>query len=132
MAKRKKKVSSNGVPKKEEGSTALDLRHKFGEQFQHASFCNHVTIQCDDKQEFHISFFEIQPPLFLGPLEERKDYLESLGHIDARCVGRIVISAGRMPGVVRALVENVVRNMPDAASEVLEALTTISADQGDS
>lgn len=58
------------------------------------------------EHEFIISFFEAVPPLVLGEPEEVRTQLEKLGTIQARCVARVIVAAGRMPEFVRVLQGN--------------------------
>ena len=77
---------------------------------QRGQFANHMIIQFDN-HEFHLSFFEIQPPVLIGSEEDKRQVLESLDHIDAVCVARIVISKDRMPVFVKAISEHVARHI---------------------
>lgn len=121
MAKKKISKSTNGREPKpaNEDSQALQIDHVIPEGVS-SKFSNHITIQFAG-HEFHLSFFEIQPPIALGTPEERKKILSQLESIEAKCVARVIIAASRMPGVVQAMLENVRRNMPVEFLEIIKA-----------
>jgi hypothetical protein len=58
------------------------------------------------EHEFIISFFETWPPAILGTPEDMKAQIEAVRSLPARCVGRVIVAADRMPGFLRALQEN--------------------------
>ena len=68
-------------------------------------FADHMLIQ-HTEHEFIVSFFESASPVLLGKPEDNLEALKRLGSVKAYCVARIVISAGRMPSMVKALQEN--------------------------
>ncbi len=55
------------------------------------------------QHEFVISFFEAQPPIFIGTPEENKTRYQELGAIRAECVARIIVAAERLPEFIEAL-----------------------------
>ena len=67
-----------------------------------ALFANHMMVQVDEF-ECHLSFYEIQPPVIQGTPEEKKEQLDRLTSIQARCVARVVVSRERVPGLVLTL-----------------------------
>ena len=69
---------------------------------QTATFSNYATVQ-NEGHEIYLSFFEIRPPLILGDEENKKKQLEELESVNAKCVSRIVMSTGRIPGLIQAL-----------------------------
>lgn len=58
------------------------------------------------EHEFILSFFEIKPPILLGSPEEQAQKALEIKSIKAKCVARVVISAGRMPDFLRVLQDN--------------------------
>lgn len=56
--------------------------------------------------EFKIYFFEAEQPLLSGSEEERKEQLENISGIEAKCVAKIAVPASRFPSMVNALQEN--------------------------
>jgi len=73
---------------------------------QAATFANHMVVQHDD-HEFHLSFFEIKPPLTFAGDEATVKGLKS---IPAECVARIVVAKGRMKQFIEALQSNFERS----------------------
>jgi hypothetical protein len=71
-------------------------------------FADYMLVQ-HTEYEFAISFFESERPVLLGGPEENREVLNNLKSIKAYCVARVVISAGRMPIIVKALQENLAR-----------------------
>ena len=65
-------------------------------------FANQMIVQADEN-DFHLSFFEIVPPLIVGDEAEQRKQAESLGGVTARCVVRVVINADRMQKFVDAM-----------------------------
>ncbi len=55
------------------------------------------------QHEFVISFFEAQPPIFLGTPEENRTRYQELGAIRAECVARVIVAAERLPEFIEAL-----------------------------
>ena len=53
------------------------------------------------EHEFIVSFFEIMPPLILGP--DKDEQVRNLDSVRAVCVARIIIAKDRMPGFIKAL-----------------------------
>lgn len=90
-------------------SAALPIQWIFPEN-QHGIFANHAIVQFDT-HEFHLSFFEVRPPVLLGSDEQKQSILEQMDVIEAKCVARIVISRDRMPGVLKMIADNVERHI---------------------
>lgn len=68
-------------------------------------YATNMVVQ-HSEHEFLLSFFEIWPPMILGPPDEQKDQLEQIDSVRAQCVSRVVLSAGKMPEVIRVLQAN--------------------------
>jgi len=95
----------------------LRLEHQFPEEFSLASFANHMVVQ-KDEHDFHISFFQITPPLIVGTESERREQAEKLQSIPAKCVARIVVAEGYLPRVIAALQAHLERTAKAAESEL--------------
>lgn len=80
---------------------SLEIVPRFPEG-QHAVFSNFVVVQ-NDGHDFHICFFEIQPPVVVGDEEVKRRYFETHESIDAHCVSRLVMSPSRIPNLIEAL-----------------------------
>ena len=97
--------------KKEQGpsvvSATIEWRYPEGLT---GSFANHVLVQ-DDGHEFHISFFEVKPPVILGDVQDRKKQAAELKSVPAVCVARIIVSEGRMSTFVRTLQESLEKHL---------------------
>lgn len=65
-------------------------------------YATNMVVQAG-QNEFIISFFEAQIPLFVGQADENRSKLEQLDAIRAECVGRIIVAAEQMPGIIAAL-----------------------------
>lgn len=61
------------------------------------------------EHEFILSFFETWPPIVMGPPEDVEDRFRNIDSIEARCVGRVIVAADRMPGFIEALQTNLDR-----------------------
>jgi hypothetical protein len=61
------------------------------------------------EHEFYVSFFEMQPPIILGTPKDQQTQLEEIGHIEAECVARLVISPDRLENFIQALQTNLER-----------------------
>lgn len=68
-------------------------------------YATNLVIQ-HTEHEFIISFFEIYPPVLLGPPEGQKLQAEMIDTVRAECVARIVVASDRMPEFVRVLQDN--------------------------
>ena len=88
---------------------AIPIDWRFPEDLE-TRFANHMLVQYD-QSEFHISFFEVLPPLLMGTDEDQSKTLQSLKSIPAKCVSRIVVSKERMPVFVKGLQEHVEKNL---------------------
>jgi hypothetical protein len=55
------------------------------------------------QHEFVISFFEAQPPIFIGTPEENRTRYQELGSIHAECVAKVIVAAERLPEFIAAL-----------------------------
>lgn len=114
MAKKKKKAaaSRNGSPKSAKTSdgeasqfslTQLPIKRHVPPSM-HGVFANHVVIRADPAN-FHLFFFDAQPPIGLE-LEVGEKKASELTEVDANCVARVVIPPYVMPGLIQALLGN--------------------------
>jgi hypothetical protein len=80
-------------------------------------YANQATIQ-RGVNEFHISFFEVRPPILLGASEEEmQKKAEALTSIRAECVARVVIARDFLPTFIQALQTGAERAFPDSDSQ---------------
>jgi hypothetical protein len=70
--------------------------------------CNHLVVQRDGP-EFHLLFFQTQPPIFLGETDEQKlqeiERLKEHG-VSSLCIARIIVATERMPSFIAAMQKN--------------------------
>jgi len=133
MAKKKKKAaaSRNGSPKstkRGEGEaseftlTKLPIRRHVAPSM-HGVFANHVVIRAD-ASNFHLFFFDAQPPIGLE-LEPGEKRAAELTEVDAHCVARVAIPPHIMPSLINALIGNMEKQKGLAAAESGEAKAQI-------
>jgi|SRR5436305_14472531 len=65
-------------------------------------YANNVLVQ-STPYEVTISFFETQLPPLSGTREENQAKLKQLGHVQAKCVSRIVVTPTLLPRIISAL-----------------------------
>lgn len=65
-------------------------------------YATHMVVQHSDC-EFTISFFEVRPPIILGPEQEVEAQLEETKSVSAKCVARVVVAQERMLSFIQAL-----------------------------
>jgi hypothetical protein len=58
------------------------------------------------ENEFFISFFEVIPPVTLGPPEAQISQLEKIETVKAECIARIIVPAEKLPSIIQALNDN--------------------------
>lgn len=68
-------------------------------------YATNMTIQHTDN-EFFITFYEIRPPFLIGNEEQVRAQADNIDYIEAECVARLAISAGKMPKIIKAMQEN--------------------------
>lgn len=80
-------------------------------------FANNFVIQADGP-EFHLRFYQIQPPIVLGesPEELRSVVAEMGGIIEAQCVAHLVVAKDRMEEIGAVIAENLKKHMPRPAA----------------
>ena len=117
MAKKKRGQNGNsGNGKSGEGTqespeqveaVVLPLARQFPPH-QVGVLSNHFVIQRDGS-EFHLLFFQTQPPTIIAESEEEKERLIEpyrTNGVPSICVARIIVSADRMPAFVKAMQDN--------------------------
>lgn len=70
-----------------------------------SKFATNVVVQ-HTNHEFIIYFFEAEQPLLTGSEEERKEQLENISEVEAKCIAKIAVPATRFPNMVKALQQN--------------------------
>ena len=71
-----------------------------------SNFVTNIVVQ-NQPEYFTISFFESFIPPILGNTEtKRKELLESLKHIDAKCVSKIIVTPQKMKEFIKVMNKN--------------------------
>jgi hypothetical protein len=70
-----------------------------------SKYATNMVIQ-NSPNEFTVSFFEIQPPIILGPPEAVLKAVEGMDRVKAKCVARIIIAPDRMKEFINVLQTN--------------------------
>lgn len=70
-------------------------------------YATNMVVQ-HSEQEFILSFFELLPPIILGTPQELEK-LETMSSVQAECIARIIVSAGRMPKFIEVLQQTLER-----------------------
>jgi hypothetical protein len=68
-------------------------------------YATNLLVQ-NTEHEFILSFFELQEPFLMGDTEEIEQQVEQLKCVRAKCVGRVIIAADRMPAFIDAMQKN--------------------------
>jgi hypothetical protein len=68
-------------------------------------YANNFVVQ-HTEQEFIISFFELLPPLMIGPADSVRARLEEMESMPARCVGRVILTPDRLKELLATLQDN--------------------------
>jgi len=69
-------------------------------------FSSNFVVQ-HQPDHFILSFFEVFPPPIIGETEEeKKEILENIDHIDAKCIARIILTPDKLEDMIKALQEN--------------------------
>ncbi len=55
------------------------------------------------EHEFFLLFFQAQPPIILGELEEREKRLDALTAVPAKCVAKVIVSPDRLEEMIKML-----------------------------
>jgi len=86
----------------------IKLHYVFPENIE-SKFVNHVIVQ-NQKDYFTLSFFEtVLPPILGESEEERKNSLEKIKSIDAKCIARFIITPEKIAQIANAIQENIKR-----------------------
>jgi hypothetical protein len=68
-------------------------------------YATNLVVQHTD-HEFIISFFQVMPPLLVGPPEAKAEQVKQLTEIKGTCVGRVIVPATRMHEFVEVFKAN--------------------------
>jgi hypothetical protein len=68
-------------------------------------YSNNFVVQHTEK-EFILSFFEVLPPLVLGPEDVQQAKLEALKAVPANCVARVILTPDKMKELIEVLENN--------------------------
>lgn len=68
-------------------------------------FANQLVVQ-NDGQSTYFQFYFSQPPLMLGPPEERKKKIAELESVKAHAVSRVIVPNSRMPAFIKVITDN--------------------------
>lgn len=79
-------------------------------------YATNMVVQ-HNESEFIVQFFELKPPIILGPAEQRQEKLAQIESIKAHCVARVVVAAKRMKEFVDVLVRDLERFEKRASGE---------------
>jgi hypothetical protein len=72
-------------------------------------FVNSIVVQ-HEREHFILSFYEVFLPIIVGDSEEEKKALfDALEYVEAKCAARLVITPGKMRGILVAMAENLRR-----------------------
>ncbi|MBI1902999.1 MAG: hypothetical protein HYS13_18020 [Planctomycetia bacterium] len=94
----------------------VPIQHHYPQELQ-SSFANHFVVQHSPAGEFHVSFFEIVPPLLLSQPEAPRKASGEVNHVDANCVARLVLARKRVEELIIVLSESLQRfQYPTGAS----------------
>ena len=99
---RKEQIKANAQENEQRPqNVSLPIEWHISESIQ-SRYSTNIVVQ-SGQHEFTLSFFETQIPLLAGNPSENRDSLEKLGVIRAECVGRIIVAAEQMPGIIATL-----------------------------
>jgi hypothetical protein len=73
-------------------------------------YATHLVVQASE-HEFHVSFFEIKPPLLLGTPEEIERQAKELKTVRAECVARVIVAKERMQDFIQVLQRNLEKQL---------------------
>jgi hypothetical protein len=69
-------------------------------------FVSNVVVQ-HQPDAFILSFFEVWPPAILGESdEEKKQAIDAIDHVEAKCVARLVLTPSKMREFLETMSEN--------------------------
>lgn len=80
------------------------IEWKISEEVE-SKYATNLQVQ-HTNNEFIINFFEARPPIIAGSEEEKETQLKEMSSVEAKCIARILVSPGRMPGFIDALQDN--------------------------
>ena len=65
-------------------------------------FATNIVVQ-GGEHTITISFFETQPPIFIGSTEEKIDQVKKIQTVPAYCVASVVVAIEKMPGIIKVM-----------------------------
>ena len=87
----------------------VKIEWKYPDNLQ-THFVSNIVVQ-HQPDFFTLSFFEIWLPPILGDKpEEKKQFIQSIDHVEANCVARIVVTPDKMREFAKAINENLVNH----------------------
>jgi hypothetical protein len=116
LVKPKKTVAEPPAAKKIAQRTDIPIEHVLPDG-QQAIYANNFAIQ-HENGIYHLMFFQVNPPLAVGTHEEKAKILRSVRSVKGVCAARIVVGAEVLPGIIRAMVENLQTQQAMAAGQV--------------
>jgi hypothetical protein len=80
-----------------------------------ALYANNVVVQQDISGMVHLIFFQANPPLLIGTVDE-KEAFDKTEAVDAKAIVRIVVPHAQLEGLARILQEHVqiIKNVSDS------------------
>jgi len=69
-------------------------------------YATNIVVQ-NTNNEYILSFFEIYPPLILGPAEDQYRQAKELKSVPARCVARIIVSPTNMKDFLKVIQDHI-------------------------
>ncbi len=106
MAKKKTPKRSNGQAAKKKPAPPENRKVPIAREFPagHVGVAANDFVIQDDQSEFHLLFFQTHPPMVFGETEsERRQAIEDIKAVRSVCVGRIIVSADRLPSFILAM-----------------------------
>ena len=89
-------------------SKQIPLERKYPPDLQ-SHFVSNMVVQFQP-DHFILSFFEVWPPAIVAETEvERQQALDSVDHIDANCVARLVLTPSRMKEFIQVLTDHYIK-----------------------
>jgi hypothetical protein len=70
-----------------------------------SQFANNMVVQRMGN-DFFVYFFQIKPPIILGPPEFREAQAKRIESVRAECVASVAIAADKLPEFIKTLQEN--------------------------
>jgi hypothetical protein len=86
-------------------SKKVRIDRKYPDDLQ-SYFISDIVVQ-HEQDRFILTFFEVWPPAIIGETDEEKlNILNSIDHVEAKCVARIVMTPDKMREFMKAATDN--------------------------